>query len=819
MVTKNMGWTSRWRSWSLTRFSVDHPLIVLLLILLVTIAFGLQLPQIRTDTDPKNMLPATSPVRVYNDQVDARFQLHKDTIVLGVINEGPEGIFNEGTLQKIVRISDQILQLKGVVARDVTGLTTVDHISADGNDLKIRVLMRTAPTTPEGIAELKQKLFAVPLYQDRLISRDGTTTAIYIPLQNGTNAEAIANQIRAIIAKEAGGPARFYLTGDPIVRDTFGTEMFKQMAIFSPLAGLAMFLILFLMFRNLPLVFSIMGAALISIIWTMGLHIGLSFPVHIMSSMIPVFLIALATDSVHIFNEFYFRYHDTRAKRRAILETMEAVGRPVRYTALAAAVGFGTLALAGLLALYGGKYLPLRGTIVPVMVFGAFMAFGTLAIRVLSFSFIPAVLALVSEKGLEKRTATEDLMHDRVAHGLGRLGRFSVTHRVAVLVVTLLFLIAAGVGMSRIHVNNNMIDWFKPGSEIRQADRALNARLGGTAPAYLVLRLPQKDAVKQPETLRYLQALQRDLERLPTVGKTFSIVDYVTRINRVMHQDDPAFETIPDSASIVAQYLLLFSMSAKPSDLNNVVDFPYQQANIWLQLKSWDAGAMQSVIDEAQRFSVDHPLVGAQLQPAGTAYFNLVWNEEVLYGMLEGFLLASLLVLLILVLDLRSWRWGLVAFIPLFVTIVLIYGFIGWRQIDFDMPVAVLSTLSLGMAVDFAIHFTTRLRQRYAEQPDLAVAVAWTVARPGKGIMRNALLFAVSFAVMLASALTPYVTVGIFVMAIMLLSAGVTLMALPALVYSLRRWLPGLELQGAGAQNTVQTEAAIQETESTSGGR
>lgn len=795
----------------MTRFSIDHPRLVLLIVLLITVAFGLQLPHIRIDTDPKNMLPATSPVRVYNDQVDARFQLHKDTIVLGLVNDGPDGIFNETTLQKIVRISDQILQLKGVVARDVTGLTTVDHISAEGNDLKIRVLMRTVPQTPKDIAALKQKLFELSLYQDRLISRDGTTTAIYIALQDGTNGAAIADQIRVIIKRETGGPERFYLTGDPIARDTFGAEMFKQMAIFSPLAGLAMFLLLFWMFRNLTLVFSIMGAAIISIIWTMGLHIGLGFPVHIMSSMIPVFLIALATDSVHIFNEFYFRYRETRTKRRAILETMQAVGRPVRYTALAAAVGFGTLALAGLLALYGGEYLPLRGAIVPVMVFGAFMAFGTLAIRLLSFSFIPAVLALISEKALEKRTATEDLTHNRVTYWLLRLGRFSVTRRATVLIVGSLLLVTAGVGMSQIHVNNNMIDWFQPGSAIRLADRALNARLGGTAPAYLVLRLPEKDAIKKPETLRYIQALQRDLERLPTLGKTFSIVDYVTRINRVMHQNDPSFETIPDSANIVAQYLLLFSMSAKPSDLNNVVDFPYQQANIWLQLRSWDAGAMQSVIDEAQRFSADHPLAGAQLQPAGTAYFNLVWNEEVLYGMLEGFLLASLLVLLVLIFDLRSVRWGLVAFIPLFATIALIYGFIGWRQIDFDMPVAVLSTLSLGMAVDFAIHFTTRLRQRYAEQPNLTEALAWTVARPGKGIMRNALLFAISFAVMLASALTPYVTVGIFVMAIMLLSAAVTLIGLPALIYSLRRQLPGLEGE--------KSETTLQETESISGGR
>ncbi|HED03549.1 MAG TPA: hypothetical protein ENI60_02140 [Candidatus Fraserbacteria bacterium] len=805
---KKTGWFSKLSSWNLTRFSVDHPWVVLALVGLVTIAFGLQLPNMRTDTDPTNMLPANSEVRVQNAEVRARFQLHKDTIVLGIVNDGADGIFNPGTLQKIVRISDQILRLKGVSAPDVTGLSTVDYLSAKGNDLKVRVLLRTAPTTPEGIAALKKKIAEVPSYQGTLISRDGHTTAIYIPLKKGTNGKAIADQIRAIVAKEKG-PERFYLTGDPIARDTFGAEMFKQMFIFSPLAGLVMFLFLFLMFRNLPLVLSMMGAAIISIIWTMGLHVGLGFPVHIMSSMIPVFLIALATDSVHIFNEFYFRYRKRGDKRQAIIETMQVVGRPVRYTALAAAVGFGALAIEGLLALYAGQYLPLRGAIVPVMVFGAFMAFGVLAIRVLSFSFIPAVLSLVNEKALLKRTAGEDLAENRVSRWLGKLGRFSVRRWAGILTVGLIALVIASVGVSQIHVNNNLISWFKPGSPIRTADRVLNARLAGTAPAYLILNMPTKNAIKQPETLRYLQALQRDLERLPAVGKSFSIVNYLTRINRVMHADDPKYQTIPDNSRLIAQYLLLFSMAAQPHDLKNVVDFSYQRANIWLWLRSWDAAAMRSVITEARRFAATHPLPGASLQPAGTSYFNLVWNDEVLYGMLEGFALASLLILFILALDFRSWRWGLVAFIPLLATVVLIYGFVGWRKIDFDMPIAVLSTLSLGMSVDFAIHFTTRLRQRYAERPNLTEALVWTVTRPGKGVLRNAVLFAASFAVMLASSLTPYVTVGTFVMAIMLISAGVTLVVLPALVYALRGWLPGL-----GAETVVESasEYALNQT-------
>src|SRR4030043_1061017 len=97
------------------------------------------------------------------------------------------------------------------------------------------------------------------------------------------------------------------------------------------------------MFRDLFLSITLMMDAMMSIVWSMGLLIALGFPVHIMSSMAPVFLMAIATDSIHIFNEFYFRYRETKDKKAAIIETMRAVSRPVRYTALATAAGFAVL--------------------------------------------------------------------------------------------------------------------------------------------------------------------------------------------------------------------------------------------------------------------------------------------------------------------------------------------------------------------------------------------------------------------------------------------------------------------------------------------
>ncbi|MBI4741386.1 MAG: MMPL family transporter [Betaproteobacteria bacterium] len=772
--------------WSLVEFSIRRPKLVMLLAGLLTLIFLTQFPKIRTDTNPKHMLPETSDVRVWNDKVDKTFALYEDTIVVGVENGASDaGVLNKDTLGRIARVTDAILALEGVASRDVNGFTTITNVTVEEGTLKVGPLMPAAPKTDAEVANLKSSLFGNPLFLDRIISRDGKTTAIYVPLEKGANGAEIADKIRDIVAKEKGasvGNERYYIAGDPVARDTFGAEMFKLMAIFSPIAGGIMFAAIQYMFRSLVLSAAMMGVSMVAIIWSMGLLIGVGFPVHIMSSMAPVFLMAIATDSIHIFNEFYFRYReqsgDKRDKLMAIRETMAAVSRPVRFTALATAAGFAVM---------------LFMNIIPVQVFGGLIAFGTVVLRLLSFSFIPAVLTFVREDKLA--AAAGDVGQDRTARLLGHLGAFGAI-RPRLTVAVAVALVAVSVwGTSKIHVNNNLVAWFKAGSEIRVADTAMNAALGGTSLGYVVVEGKEADFMKRPEAMRWLEGLQRHLETLPVVGKTFSVADYVKRINRVLHEDDANYDIVPDTQDGIGQYLFLFSMSAKPSDLDNVVDPTFAKANLWVQMKTWDADAMRQVSAAAEEYHKAHPLA-ATVKPAGIAYFNLVWNEEVLGDLVLGLGLALVVVLAILALDFRSFKWALVAYVPLLLTILLIYGVVGFAGKDFDMPLSVMSTLSLGMAVDFAIHFVSRFRQRRAEvgagetpAETLEESLAWTAARPGKGIMRNAILFAAAFSVMMAAPLTPYIAVGAFIVSMMLLSALLTLMLLPALVMLARHFL------------------------------
>ncbi|MBI5641580.1 MAG: MMPL family transporter, partial [Nitrospirae bacterium] len=751
----------------------------------ITLAFMTQFPKMKTDTNPKNMLPATSDVRVWNDEVEKTFGLYEDMIALGIVNE--KGILNRETLGKVQRITDEILKIKGVAARDVSSFTTIDNVTAEDATLRVAPLMTKAPADEKGIEYLRKMLYENPLFINRIISKDGKTSAIYVPLEKGSNGKEIADRIREIVRKEKGDE-QYYIAGDPVARDTFGAEMFKLMGIFSPIAGMIMFIVSYIMFRSLFLSMSIMFPAMIIIICSMGLLIGLGFPIHIMSSMSPVFLMAIATDSIHIFNEFYFRFREKRDKKTAILETMRAVGKPLIYTDITTAVGFGSLLVAN---------------IIPVKVFGFGVAFGTFILLLLSFSLIPAILTFVNCEKIGRAADREDAETGRTSAFLRRLGSIGAFRPKATVAVGLIFFILAVIGISRIHVNNNLVEWFKYHSDVRTADRVINKSLGGTSLAYVVATAQKDDFMKTPEAMRYIEGLQRHLEKLPVVGKTTSVVDYVKRINRVLHDDDPKYDAVPQTKEMIGQYIFLFSMSAKPSDLDNVVDYPFRKANIWVQFKTWDAQAMRDVIRAMDEYKTGELPLQIELKPSGIAYFNLVWNDEVLWDMVKGFMAALVIVFVILIFNFRSVTWAIVSYVPLLFTILLLYGVVGFIGKDFDMPISVLSCLSLGMAVDFAIHFVSRFRQRLAEcrgeplcspsfkgQPQgaaptrdmIADALLWTAARPGKGIMRNAVLFASAFSVMMFAPLTPYITVGAFIVSMMLLSAIMTIIYLPALI-------------------------------------
>ncbi len=145
---------------------------------------------------------------------------------------------------------------------------------------------------------------------------------------------------------------------------------------------------------------------------------------------------------------------------------------------------------------------------------------------------------------------------------------------------------------------------------------------------------------------------------------------------------------------------------------------------------------------------------------AGLTYINVIWQNNMVSGMLKNFLGSFIIVLFMMLFLFRSPLRALISMIPLSVTILFIYSLLGFLGRDYDMPVAVLSALTLGLSVDFAIHFIQRAIEVRADKKDWSATAETMFGGPGRAIVRNALVVAIGFLPLLAAPLVPYKTVG-----------------------------------------------------------
>jgi len=889
------------------------------------------LPAVTVDTDPENMLPPDEPVRVFHREMKKRLSLN-DIVVVGVVNdEDPEGVFNPSSLKKIYELTEfakglqfdeggkliravrdtvepgetpklddldidgldgieglddeglsgepsapapvktVIPVVRGVIAGDVIAPSTVDSIEPRGGAIVFSWLMSQPPETHAEALAIRARAQRVPFLTGTLVSDDGKAVAIYLPITDKHLSYQVYRALRERIAEFGEGPEQFHITGLPVAEDTFGVEMFAQMAISAPSAMGVIFVLMLVFFRKLIVVVSPMIVAMVSVIVTMGSLVIAGFPIHILSSMIPIFIMPIAVlDSIHIISEFFEKYQVTRDRAGTMRAVMGELFRPMLYTSLTSAAGFASLALT---------------PIPPVQVFGVFVAGGIMVAWLLTVTFIPAFVMFISPKRLENfgsrhhAAAGEQEAHGLVGRSLYWMGGATYRRAKVILATAMLVLVIAGYGITRININDNPVKWFSQEHPIRVADKVLNEHFAGTYMAYLAMEYerpafdakayadefaaradaqlgqaepiakeladlvrrqaqsggdeaamldavdariaeqlaasqgPAADAwraaeqfvgmerqrhqaFKRPDVLNWQLKLQAALRKTALVGKSNSLADIVRTVHRdfmAESVDDPKideYDAIPADSGMVAECLMQFQSSHRRGDIDHFVTPDYETSSLWVQLTTGDNKDMETVVQAARRFIADNPPpVGLKTRWFGLTYINVVWQDKMVFGMLEAFAGSFLVVFVLMTILFRSPLWGLLSMVPLTVTIGAIYGMLGIVGKDYDMPVAVLSSLTLGLAVDFAIHFLSRSREMYRRYGSWQATAPHVFGEPARAIMRNIIVIAAGFTPLLLAPLVPYQTVGMLLATILLVSGVATLLLLPALIRMFERRL------------------------------
>ncbi|MCK5126229.1 MAG: MMPL family transporter [candidate division Zixibacteria bacterium] len=758
----------------LINFSTKHPLMVIGIIVILTGVFAFQLTGMQIDTDPENMLPVDEPVRIFHSQTKEEFGMH-DFLAVGVVREN--GAFNADQLQRIYRITEEITEIEGVIADDIMAPSLVDDIrQGGGNTLIIAPLMEEAPETDEEAQYILGRINDNPVLKGKLASEDGKALALFIPIESKDMSHRIAGEIKAITDKYGDG-GEYFIAGLPVAQDSFGKEMFGQMVFSAPMAGLIIFLLMFMFFKNIRIILPPMIVAITSIIWTMGALVWAGYPVHIMSSMIPIFLFPIAVlNSIHIISEFHDKYKKYKHKETTIRHTINELFKPMLFTSATTVVGFLSL---------------LTNNIPPVQVFGGFVAFGIAIAWLMSITLNPAFAMLMPDKALRNFGASDDkdTFFSRFVKGLGNLA--SKKYRIILFSATVMVIVSS-IGLSMIIVNDNPVKWFKSDHPLRVADRTLNQHLDGTYMNYLIFDGGEDDAIKNPELLNYIENLQKYLEKNEIVGSTAGITDIVKKVRfELFGGTDKEKYSIPQDVIEVGQILFVYEMSGgDPDDLFKMVTDDYSKANLWVQMTNGDNQAVASVIADAEQYIQDNPPPSnVDINWAGLPYINVIWQDKMVTGMGFSLLISFIIVFIMMAFLFRSALWGLISMLPLTITIMAIYASIGYLGKPYDMPIAILSSLTLGLSIDFAIHFIQRSRTIHERTGNFRETYNEIFEGPGRAISRNVMVIAIGFVPMFFSNLVPYITVGTFFFAIMTVSGAVTLLLLPSLMIVLKKKL------------------------------
>ncbi|MHC4745544.1 MAG: efflux RND transporter permease subunit, partial [Planctomycetota bacterium] len=553
----------------ITDFSVRKYKTVTAAIIVITLALGAFIPLIKVDTDPENMLSADEPVRLFHNETKEQFAL-SDIVVVGVVNNvHPQGAFNPASLARVYELAEFAKELRwsspedpneqiGVVEVDLMAPSTVDHIGQGGPGVvTFEWLMKEPPATQDEADEIKVKAMSNPMLKGTIFAEDGKAICLYLPLTDKHLSHRVYKALNAEIAKFEGDE-EYHITGLPVAEDTFGVEMFIQMAISAPLAMAVIFGLMLLFFRKLVLVISPMIVAMVSVISTMGLLIGLGYPVHIMSSMIPIFLMPIAVvDSVHILSEFFDLYTKEKGRKKTVLEVMDNLFMPMLYTSLTSAAGFASLALT---------------PIPPVQVFGIFVGTGIMIAWLCTILFVPAYVMMIKESSLENfgSASAHAERESRLGKLLSAAGGLTYKKAKAILLFALIAGAIAVYGITRIEINDNPVKWFSKNHPIRQADIELNDHFGGTYMAYLVFDANETRA----DYYEYIADLRRRVDERSSELKE----DYPNAPQIAAEIDKLLLEKAPgDGTKSELNDMLIKAAEEKEASA------PSEQADVWYE--------------------------------------------------------------------------------------------------------------------------------------------------------------------------------------------------------------------------------------------
>lgn len=697
------------------------------------------------ETDLDEYMPQEHPAFVYSNQAEEWFNI-QDGVIIAI--ENPAGIYNNATLQKVKDLTKKLQKMDEIEKDDVTSLYTADNIIGTELGLDVKPFFKHVPKSEEKLAALRKSVRENEMIYERLVNSDETVTVIIAEIKDDVFSQEFYHSLLNL-AKKYEGPEKLHVAGRPIVEGTMAYLGPRDMQRMVPIVIAVIIIVLLLVQRSVKAGIFTLLVVIFSVVWTFGLMAAVNIPIYAVSTMIPVMLIAIGVaDGIHLYSHLHiFLIENPQAdKKTAAFNMLKEMWKPVVMTSITTAVGFISL---------------LTSEVYPIKYFGVFTAFGVMTAMFFSLLLIPAGILIFGLPRWKDKNKSGKKNDNRLLNGLATL---VVQHKYITLFTTIAIVALSTFGTTKVWINSSFLDKFEKDSEIVKTDAFINENFGGTSTLNVVLDSNKKDAFKQPKILSAIDRLQSDVDSsLRVVGNSFALTDYLKRMNKVMHADSAKYNVIPDTQELVAQYLLLYEMSGDPENLWKVVDYNYQKANLTFQLKSDNSIALNSVIAKIDGHMPKLKKLGVSVNYAGSGYKGLVFTDLILEGQIKSLLISLVIVVILLSLMFKKFSAGLIGAVPIMITAIISFGVMGLLNIPLSTTTALLSSIAIGIGIDYAVHFIERYKIYAAETGGQTQTGRKTMQHSGRAIVFNAIVVIAGFLVLLASVFPPNRALGALV--------------------------------------------------------
>ncbi|MGC9363268.1 MAG: efflux RND transporter permease subunit, partial [Fidelibacterota bacterium] len=499
---------------------------------------------------------------------------------------------------------------------------------------------------------------------------------------------------------------------------------------------------------------------------TMGFMALLGLKLNFLGIMIPVMLIAIANDySIHLVAHYFAEYkqRELREKHHLIKSTLVQLRTPVFLAGVTTLVGF----------------LSLQSHVLPaVRELGIMVSIGITVALFFSLTFVPAALKLLDYPVTLIRRPDSD----RTDRFLKRWGVFFVKHKRSFLLVSIGATLLMALGIPKIVVDTNPTFYFRESSEIRKSNELIDQNFGGSSQ----LMILAEGDIKSPDFLAKMDQLANYLDTHAAINHSTSIVDQIKKMNRAFHGDSAVYERIPESREMVAQYLFLYSLTGDPEDLDRLVDYDYQKAQIIARISETSTTEIHRIYQETNRY-IETQFSKAEFSTiTGMAAFISVLADMVVKGQIRSLILSIVLVCLISALFFKSLVGGLLAIVPLSSAIIMVFGLMGFFGITLNMATVMISSIMIGVGIDYTIHFIYRYRLEVHKGASAGEAVERTLLTSGKGIIYNALSVIIGFLVLTVSGFLPIYFFGFLIVISIATCLLGALTVMPAILVSIQ---------------------------------